>query len=257
MTDGERRARLVLTQVVEPGDSDACRLVRDFSAVELVSRLRAGDLPSPKAAHWAERLRAVDVDGLVRAADRVSARYIVPTDDEWPVALADLGMLAASDQRAGEPFGLWVRGPLRLGHVAGEAVAVVGARASTDYGDHVSGAIAAGCAARGHPVVSGGAYGIDAASHRGALSVDGHTVAVLASGSTGCTPSLTPSCSRRSPRRACSSARPGRAARPASRGSWCATASSPHSAAAPSWWRPPCAVARSTRPAGRATSAGW
>ena len=61
-------------------------------------------------------------------------------------------------------------------------MAIVGARASTDYGDHVSGSLAAGCVARGWSIVSGGAYGIDAAAHRGALAGGGTTVAVLASG---------------------------------------------------------------------------
>ncbi len=66
--------------------------------------------------------------------------------------------------------------------LVGTAVAVVGARASTDYGDHVAGSLAAGCVAGGWSIVSGGAYGIDAAAHRGALAAEGTTVAVLASG---------------------------------------------------------------------------
>jgi DNA processing protein len=182
--DEERRARMQVSRITEPGDPDACRLVRDFSAAALVTRLREGRLPHPKAVMWAERLASVDVDGIARAAERVGARYIVPGDDEWPVELGDLGVLdpADSDRRAGEPFGLWVRGPLSLGRMAPKAVAIVGARASTEYGNHVAGAVAAGCAARGHPVVSGGAYGIDISSHRGALAVDGQTVSVLASG---------------------------------------------------------------------------
>src|SRR5207302_2062222 len=42
--------------------------------------------------------------------------------------------------------------------------------------------LGASFAARGMPVVSGGALGIDAAAHEGALSVGGPTVAVLATG---------------------------------------------------------------------------
>jgi DNA processing protein len=182
--DAERLARIQMTRVAEPGDPDACRLVREHSAVALVQRLRSGRLPSPKAQSWAERLAGVDVDAMLRAGERVSARYLVPDDPEWPDGLTDLRWLesAAGDRLAGEPFGLWVRGTLALSELSGTAVAIVGARASTEYGDHVAGSIAAGCAARGRVVVSGGAYGIDAAAHRGALAAEGRTAAVLASG---------------------------------------------------------------------------
>jgi DNA processing protein len=182
--DAERLARIQMTRVAEPGDPDACRLVREHSAVALVQRLRSGRLPSPKAESWAERLAGVDVDAMLRAGERVSARYLVPDDPEWPDGLTDLRWLesAAGDRLAGEPFGLWVRGTMALSELSGTAVAIVGARASTEYGDHVAGSIAAGCAARGRVVVSGGAYGIDAAAHRGALAAEGRTAAVLASG---------------------------------------------------------------------------
>jgi DNA processing protein len=182
--DAERLARIQMTRVAEPGDPDACRLVREHSAVALVQRLRSGRLPSPKAESWAERLAGVDVNAMLRAGERVSARYLVPDDPEWPDGLTDLRWLesAAGDRLAGEPFGLWVRGTLALSELSGTAVAIVGARASTEYGDHVAGSIAAGCAARGRVVVSGGAYGIDAAAHRGALAAEGRTAAVLASG---------------------------------------------------------------------------
>jgi DNA processing protein len=62
------------------------------------------------------------------------------------------------------------------------SVSVVGARSSTAYGNTVASGLGAGLAERGWTVVSGAAFGIDAAAHRGALSVDGATVAVLAGG---------------------------------------------------------------------------
>lgn len=184
VTDAERSARMQMSRVAEPADPDACRLVRDFSALALLDRLRSGTSTQPKAQAWAARLARADPDQIVRAAERVSARFLVPGDPEWPLELADLLPLECSvgDRRAGEPFGLWVRGPGDLAAQARAAVAVVGARASTDYGDHVSGSLAAGCVARGWSIVSGGAFGIDAAAHRGALAAEGTTVAVLASG---------------------------------------------------------------------------
>ncbi len=80
------------------------------------------------------------------------------------------------------PVALWVRGAGRLGELCEQAVAVVGARAATGYGVHVAGELGAGLADRGYTVVSGAAIGIDGAAHRGALAVDGPTVAVLACG---------------------------------------------------------------------------
>ena len=60
---------------------------------------------------------------------------------------------------------------------------MVGSRAASDYGLYVAGEIAAGLADASVRVVSGAAYGIDAAAHRGAFAVPGgQTVAVLACG---------------------------------------------------------------------------
>jgi DNA processing protein len=61
-------------------------------------------------------------------------------------------------------------------------VAVVGARLADEYGLDVARALAAGLARAGVSVVSGGARGIDAAAHEGALEAGGHTVAVLGTG---------------------------------------------------------------------------
>ena len=59
---------------------------------------------------------------------------------------------------------------------------IVGARAATPYGEHVTAELAYGLARRDVVVVSGGAYGIDAAAHRAALAAGGQTVVVSAGG---------------------------------------------------------------------------
>lgn len=79
-------------------------------------------------------------------------------------------------------MGLWLRGRPSLRIWALRSVAVVGARACTGYGAHMAATLAAGLTERGWVVVSGGAYGIDGAAHRGALGAGGATVAVLACG---------------------------------------------------------------------------
>lgn len=80
------------------------------------------------------------------------------------------------------PLCVWVRGTASLAAVARRSVAMVGARASTAYGNHIAMEFAYGLAERGWCVVSGGAYGIDAQAHRGALGPDGATIAVMACG---------------------------------------------------------------------------
>lgn len=96
---------------------------------------------------------------------------ITPSDDVWPEAVNQLDPA---------PEALWVQGNVDLLH--SEGVALVGARASTEYGEHVTANLAGEATRAGWTVVSGGAYGIDCAAHRGALAVDGPTIAVLASG---------------------------------------------------------------------------
>ncbi len=183
----ERRARMVMSRVAEPGDVDACELVHRHGAEPLLARLAAGTTDpasTSKVAGWADRLRELDVDEMMMAGDGVDARFVCPGDAEWPTQLDGLGSLDGGngDRRGGRPFGLWVRGAGSLHELARQSVAIVGARAATSYGEHVAGDLAIGCSVEGWTVVSGGAYGIDAAAHRGALAADRATVCVLAGG---------------------------------------------------------------------------
>ena len=75
---------------------------------------------------------------------------------------------------------LYVRGALVRDDAL--AVAVVGARRATEYGEGVAEELGAQLAARGITVISGLARGIDSAAHRGALRAGGRTIAVLGSG---------------------------------------------------------------------------
>ena len=125
---------------------------------------------------------AADPERDLERAGGLGIRFVVPGDDEWPVALDDLARAPHLHERGGVPLGLWCRGPLRLAEVVEQAVAVVGSRSATSYGGSVAGEIAGALARESWTVVSGAAFGIDQAAHRGALASRGPTVAVLACG---------------------------------------------------------------------------
>ncbi|OLT46834.1 DNA protecting protein DprA [Cellulosimicrobium sp. CUA-896] len=139
-------------------------------------RERQGPVPRVLRAlgRWAPRLEGLDPRRELHVLERLGGAFLVPGDPGWPARVDDLGPAA--------PLGLWVRGAPDLAAASRRSVAVVGARACTDYGRHVTGELATGLAGRGFTVVSGGAYGIDAMAHRGALAADGPTVAFLAGG---------------------------------------------------------------------------
>jgi DNA processing protein len=130
----------------------------------------------------AERLAATDPERVLGEADDLGIRFVAPGDAEWPAGMADLATVEPLNQLSGEPLGLWVKGPLDLGSACRGAVAVVGSRSATTYGTEVARDVAAHLGGQGVAVVSGAAFGIDQAAHRGALAAGGPTVAVLACG---------------------------------------------------------------------------
>ena len=178
----ERAARAALTRLSEPGDIRFASLVADLGAVRVHELLRQGeDLPGvvPDVEH---RLRGHDPVRELADAQALGIRFVCPGDDEWPPHLGDLDHVEPVDRRGGAPLGLWVRGPLRLDEACASATAVVGSRSATTYGAEVASGIGADLARSGVCVVSGAAFGIDQAAHRGALAARGATVAVLACG---------------------------------------------------------------------------
>ncbi|MDN5794997.1 MAG: DNA-processing protein DprA [Intrasporangium sp.] len=166
----DRWARAALSRLVEPGDKAVHGMLAGHGPVETLRRIQSAQ---GALARFAERVRRLDVQRDVAVAEKVGARLVVPGDGEWPAGLEDLPV---------PPWCLWVRGAARLDEVVRRSVAVVGARAASSYGETQAAELAAGLATAGWSVVSGAAYGIDGAAHRGALAVDGLTVAVVASG---------------------------------------------------------------------------
>jgi DNA processing protein len=188
MTDRERFARIALSFVAEPGDLTLGGMLRRSSPAEAFAAICDGRPQPPGDAKnrgggsglaraielWAARLGLVPTESWLAAREREGMRIVCPGDPEWPTQLDVLG-----DAR---PLLLWVRGSADLRFACLRSVSVVGARAATAYGLHVATEMAAALAERGWAVISGGAFGIDAAAHRGALGAEGVTVAALASG---------------------------------------------------------------------------
>lgn len=123
---------------------------------------------------WAPRLTDLEPRRALDVLAEHGGTLVVPGAPGWPDGLGDLGAHA--------PVCLWVRGTPLLDGLTARSVAVVGARAATAYGERVAAELGAGLGDRRVTVVSGGAFGIDVAAHRGTLGVGGATVALLAGG---------------------------------------------------------------------------
>ena len=188
--DEEKLARAALTYLAEPGDPALGALLAICSPAEVLAAIKAdmlpgtgpgcGDTPASRAAldralgHWRARLPGLPDDDQIVGAGRDGIRLTCPGDADWPGALDQLAQA--------RPYALWLRGPADLRFACSRSVSMVGSRAATGYGGHVAGEMAADLGERGWAVISGGAYGIDAAAHRGALAADAVTIAVLACG---------------------------------------------------------------------------
>ncbi|MFP5017799.1 DNA-processing protein DprA [Paenarthrobacter ureafaciens] len=201
MQEKERIARAALSRLMEPQDIVGLALVRAVGALDAlgiatgelsagasvereITALLSQDGTTPtwtgmatSQRRWAPRVRDLAPERDLATMRRLGGRLVIPGDELWPEQLADLGLQ--------EPLCLWWRGPERPIPSPRRTIAVVGSRDSTSYGASVAGDFAHGLAQRGYSVVSGGAYGIDAHAHRGALSggaSDMPTIAVMAGG---------------------------------------------------------------------------
>lgn len=190
----DRFARATWTGIAEPGDRMAGLLVSVLgpcpaltAVVErwdgmrvLKSLVEAGvdevtdDEVTEALGRWQPRLQSGPALIALRQAARFGVRLAIPGEAGWPDGLADLGVHA--------PIALWVRGNQSTLASTDRSIALVGARAATGYGEHVTMEASAGLVDRGCTIVSGAAYGIDGMAHRAALASSGQTVAILAGG---------------------------------------------------------------------------
>jgi len=170
----ETAARVIISLAGEPGDEKVGSAVAEFGAIESVQRWLQEDSKLAIAKAIKRIVDTHEVEKALASIKAVSGRFVIPGDAEWPAQLGDLDIAA--------PIGLWVCGSEDLSAATSRSLAIVGARASTAYGERIASELASACAQTDVTVISGGAYGIDAAAHRGALAGHGKTIAVLACG---------------------------------------------------------------------------
>jgi DNA processing protein len=187
-TAGEQEERQLawayLSRVVLGPCPALTALIDSVGVREAARAVRERALP-PVLRAATERRRELDTAAQDLEIIRdTGGRLVTPDDPEWPAwRMLGLAQLTPGrDPDGAVPLVFWVRGGRDLGELTERAVAVVGARCSTGYGDRVTGEIAGELAARGWTVVSGAAFGVDGTAHRAALAVGGATIAVLACG---------------------------------------------------------------------------
>lgn len=187
-------ARSTWTCLAEPGDRLAGVLIAALGAgpaltllldrapsADIAQRLAEAEVDETLLAQvqagvdrWLPRLSPAAAKRALSQAARFTVRFLIPSDEDWPGGVDDLG--------ANAPIGLWARGRAEALGSLSQSISLVGARAATGYGEHVTMEASAGLVDRGFAIVSGAAYGIDGMAHRAALASRGTTVAFLAGG---------------------------------------------------------------------------
>lgn len=184
-------AHIAWSRLAEPSDAIAGALLHSVGAVRSLEMVLSSTSPkniietvakvdvsltrkqaADALARWMPRLNRSETERDIQRALDAGLTVVLPDDDYWPTQLNDLHMH--------RPIMLWVRGSTES--LSQTSMAVVGARAATGYGSHVTAELVSQVAVAGVTIVSGAAYGIDAVAHRSAVAHQRPTVAVLAGG---------------------------------------------------------------------------
>ena len=171
----EERAYAILLGLFEGGSRYWSQELDKHGAELLVDRISSGAYSDNSQAPMSlaqrfESLNILEIESQICAS---GALLITPKSANWPKCLNDLYV---------PPMSLIVKGNIDVLGKFEQSISIVGTRKPSSYGMGIATEFAAGMSSRGWTVVSGGAIGIDACAHRGALSVKGSTVAILGSG---------------------------------------------------------------------------
>jgi len=153
------------------------RLVAEFTDIEAfwaadAEALKAIDGVGPKLLTIILHSDEKSIDPVIQSCEERGIRIICPDDKVWPASLSGLDDL---------PLILFVQGDVNQLHQP-RMLSVVGARRASREGQVIARRWSRFFSDRGVNIISGMAYGIDAAAHRGALEGGSATIAVLGCG---------------------------------------------------------------------------
>ncbi|ASY24010.1 DNA processing protein [Candidatus Nanopelagicus abundans] len=171
----EARARLILFSIIQPADPFWGYEINQRGGLSVYNRIISGNyyLKQQEILKLQQQVMQRQVKDLELEISKAGGVFITPEDNDWPISLADL---------ATPPIGLVIAGDRSVLLKLDKSISIVGSRQPTNYGLQLSYSLASQASLAQLVVVSGGAYGIDTASHQGALSVGGLSIAVLAGG---------------------------------------------------------------------------
>jgi len=171
----EARARLILFSIIQPADPFWIYEINQRGGLSVYHRIISGNyyLKQQEILKLQQQIMQRQVKDLELEISKAGGVFITPEDNDWPISLADL---------ATPPIGLVIAGDRSVLLKLDKSISIVGSRQPTNYGLQLSYSLASQASLAQLVVVSGGAYGIDTASHQGALSVGGLSIAVLAGG---------------------------------------------------------------------------
>jgi len=171
----EARARLILFSIIQPADPFWSYEINQRGGLSVYHRIISGNyyLKQQDISKLQQQIMQRQVKDLELEISKAGGVFITPEDNDWPISLADL---------ATPPIGLVIAGDRSVLLKLDKSISIVGSRQPTNYGLQLSYSLASQASLAQLVVVSGGAYGIDTASHQGALSVGGLSIAVLAGG---------------------------------------------------------------------------
>ena len=175
MISEEDVSHLILLSLFEGGNEFWSAEYLTHGASTLLERISAGEYVTLKKSGQKimATLNSLNRNYLQDQIESTGAFVISRGDSDWPERLDDL---------KAPPIALIGRGVRSTLGVIENSLSIVGTRNPTEYGVRVSGDFAAGAVDRGWSVISGGAFGIDSAAHRGAIIAEGQTIAILGCG---------------------------------------------------------------------------
>jgi DNA processing protein len=138
------------------------------SRKELLRVQGVGEIVADSITNWEQN---TDLQGELRRIKEAGVHVLTWADDSYPANLRSI---------ADPPIVLYVKGKLEARDK--NAIAIVGSRMTTLYGQETARQLGYQLAYAGLTVVSGGARGIDTMAHQGALAAKGRTIAVFGTG---------------------------------------------------------------------------